>query len=71
MQDDVLAYHLAKSAFVEEKVSKSAEVVEGHVFLVGPIEGEFVAAVGIVGKVARVHAVADDEQLDVIEQSVK
>ena len=71
MQDDVFANHLAEIALVEEEIGEFAQVVERHVFLVGPIESELIAAIGIVGKIACVHTIADDKKLDVIKQAVE
>ena len=71
MQHDVLAYNLAQCTLVEEYGGKLFQVVERNVGGICPIEGELITAVRIVGKIAGVHAVGYDEQLDVIEQSVK
>ena len=50
---------------------KLAKVVYRFIIRQCPIEGEFVAAVGIIGKIARVYAIGDHKKLDVIKQAVE
>ena len=71
VQHNVFADHLAKSAAVKEHGREKAEVVEWVVGFVSPVERELVALIGIVCKVARVYTVGDNEDLDVIKQSVE
>ena len=71
MQHNVLANHLAQVALVEEEVCKLAKVIERHVLRIRPVESELIAAVRVVGKVTGIHAVADDKELDIVEEPVK
>ena len=71
MQYNVFAYHLAKIALIKEEVCKLTKVIERHVSRIRPVERKLIAAVRVVGKVTCIHAVADDEELDVVEESVK
>ena len=47
------------------------KVVHRFIIRQCPIEGEFVTAVGIIGKIARVYAIGDYKKLDVIKQTVE
>ena len=71
MQYYVLAYHLAKIALVKKEVGELAQVVERNVFRIRPVESELIATVWVVSKVSGVHTVADDEELDIVEESMK
>ena len=71
MQYDILGNHLAQRAAVEKHGRKQAEVVERIIGNVSPIKSELVTLIGVVGKVTSVHTVADDKDLNVIEQSVE
>ena len=71
MQHNVLTDHLSQVALVEEEIGELAQIVERHVSRIRPVERKLIAAVRVVGKVTCIHAVADDEELDVVEESVK
>ena len=71
MQHNVLTDHLSQVALVEEETGELTQIVERHVSRIRPVERELIAAVRVVGKVTCIHAVADDEELDVVEESVK
>ena len=71
MQHDVLANHLAKVALIKEKVGKLTEVVKRHVLRIRPVERKLITAVGIVGEITGIHTIADDKELDIVEESVK
>ena len=71
MQYDVLANHLPQVALVEEEVGEFAQIVERHVLSIRPVERKFIATVRVIGKVTSIHPVADNEKLDVVEESVK
>ena len=71
MQHNVLAYHLAKITLIKEEIGELAQIVKRHILRIRPVEGELIAAVRVVGKVTGIHAIADDEELDVVEESVK
>ena len=71
MKHDVFANHLTKGTFIKEHCCKQTEVVEGVVILVRPIESKLVALVGVVGEIAGVYTVGDNENLYIVEQAMK
>ena len=68
---NVLADYLPKNTLVKEVISKLTEVVNRLVVRQRPVECKFVTAVGIVGEIACVDAIGNDEKLDIIEQSTE
>ena len=68
---DVLADYLPQDALIKEMISKLAEVVNRLVVRQRPVECKLVTAVGIIGEIARVNAVGDYKELDIIEQSAE
>ena len=71
MQYNVLANNLAQRTLVEEHCGKLLQVVEWNVCGVRPVESELISAIRVVGKIASVHTIGYDEQLDVIKQSME
>ena len=71
VEDDILAEHLAQSAFVKEVSGKLTEVVDWFVIWQRPVEGELVAAVRIVSEVTSIDPVGDDKYLNVVEQATE
>lgn len=71
VQNHIFADDLSQRAFVEKEVGKHVQVVERPVFGIRPVEGEFVAAVGVIGKIAGIHTIRDHEDLNVVEQPVE
>ncbi len=71
MQYNVLANNLAQRTLVEEHCGKLLQVVEWNVCGVRPVESELISAIRGVGKIASVHTIGYDEQLDVIKQSME
>ena len=71
MQHDIFAQHFAQRTFVEEELRKHREVVERHILCIRPVERELISAVGIVGEIACIDTIGDNEQLDIVEQAVK
>ena len=71
MQYNILADHLPQVTLIEEEVGELAQVVKRNVFRIRPVERELIAAIGVVGKVTGIHTVTDDEELDIVEESVK
>ena len=71
MQYYVLAYNLAQRALVEEHCGKFLQVVERHIGCIRPVECELISAIRIICKIASVHAIGYDKQLDVIKQSME
>ena len=57
VQNHIFADDLSQRAFVEKEVGKHVQVVERPVFGIRPVEGEFVSAVGVVGKIAGIHTI--------------
>lgn len=71
MQNDVLAYNLAQRTLVEEHCGKLLQVVERHIGCIRPVESELIATIRVVGKIASVHTIGYDKQLDIVKQSMK
>ena len=69
VQDDIFGNHLAQGTFVKEMSRELAEVVHRIIVDEGPIESELITAVRVIGEIAGVNTVGDDENLNVIEQS--
>ena len=55
MKYDVLADKFTKCAWVEKFSSEKAELVEWIVFLVSPVEREFITTVGVISEITGVH----------------
>ena len=71
VQNDVFAYHFAQITLLQERASEHSEVIKRHILCIRPVESEFISAIGIVGKVTRINSVANDKQLDIVEQAMK
>lgn len=71
MQDDILANNLAQRTLVEKRCGKLLQVVERHIGCIRPVESELISAIRIICKIASVHTIGYDEQLDVIKQSME
>ena len=71
MQDDILTDNLAQRTLVEEHCGKLLQVVERHIGGIRPVECELIATIRVVGKIASVHTIRYDKQLDVIKQAMK
>ena len=61
MQHDVFTDDFAKSAFLKEKCGKLIQFVERYIGRIRPVERELVTAVRIVGEIACVYAIGDNE----------
>jgi type I restriction enzyme, R subunit len=71
MQYNVLANNLTQCTLVEEHCGKLLQVVERHISGIRPVECELIATIRVVGKIASVHTIRYDKQLDVIKQTMK
>ena len=71
MQYYVLANNLTQCTLVEEHCGKLLQVVERHIGGIRPVECELIATIRVVGKIASVHTIRYDKQLDVIKQAMK
>ena len=71
MQNDVFANNLTQSTLVKKHCGKLLQVVERHIGGIRPVECELIATIRVVGKIASVHAIRYDKQLDVVKQSME
>ena len=67
MEYNIFADYFAESTRVEEFSSEKAELVERIVLTVSPVKREFITAIGVVGKIAGVHAVGNHKNLNIVE----
>ena len=69
VQDDVFTDHLGDVAFFQEAIGKIFQLSFWVIILVCPEEGLFEFLFAVVGVVASIDTVGDDEELDVLEKS--
>ena len=68
MQHDVFADHLADMALFQKRIREGIQLRHQLVVLFGPEERLFEILIAVVGVILGVHAVADHEQLHILEQ---
>ena len=67
VQNNILAYHLAKITLIKEEASKLTEIIKRNILCVCPVKRELIATVWIISKIARVHTIAYNKQLNIVE----
>ncbi len=71
MQNDVFANNFSQSTFVKKHGGKLLQVIKRHIGSIRPVERKLIAAIRIVGKIASIHAIGYDKQLDIVKQAMK
>lgn len=67
VQDDVFTDHLGDVTFLQKAVGEVFQLGDQGIVLVCPVEGLFEFLFAVVGVVASIDTVGDDENLDIFE----
>ncbi len=70
MQDYVFADHFGDVAFLQKAIGKVLQLGYEVIVLVCPVEGLFKFLFTVVGVVAGIDTAGDDENLDILKQSI-
>ena len=61
MKNNVFSDDFAKRAFIQEECGKLIQFIKRYIGGICPIESEFIATVRVVGKIARIYSIGDNE----------
>src|SRR5574344_37364 len=71
VQNNIFTYQFTKSTFIKEECGKLVQFIEWIISCISPIEGKLISAIWIIGKISSIHTIGNNEQLNIVEQSME